>query len=552
MAALFAGALSSAAQRTSPHIDQQTGQFLLNGQPFLMVGGELGNSSSGTAAQADVILPRLAQMHLNTVLTPVLWEQIEPTEGNFDFSVIDHWIATAREQHLHLVLLWFGSWKNATSGYAPAWVKRDPQRFPRVLTADGQPTDILSPLGEQTMNADSHAFAALLHHLHETDATQQTVLMLQVENEVGVLGDSRDRSPRANALFSQAVPAELMHALSASPRALSPELARVFHPDGKNWQEVFGPQAGEAFMSYYYAKFISAVAAAGKREYDLPMYANAQLPAPQERAGEYPSGAPHPAMLPIYQAVASAQAAPSLDCFSPDIYWPNFAYWVERYAERERPVFIPEARLEPAPYNALYAFGAARAFGFSSFAVDSLTPSDDPAKQPALQQLYTQLDSLADLLPAAQQQNRTAGLVLYADSARPMQTVALGGYLFHATLSRTWPARALATENGTILIVQLAPDDFLVLGSGLTITLATDPDVRTGTAGILSVDEVTRSDGRLKVLRHLNGDQTNQGRDVALDPKQFELLHVRLYTIRMALRISSVEEPGRLAFADCR
>jgi beta-galactosidase GanA len=519
-------AASQLHAQTAPHIDQATGQFLLNGQPYVMLAGELGNSSSGTAAQADTILPRLAQLHLNTVLTPVPWEQIEPTENHFDFSILDHWIATARTQNLHLVLLWFGSWKNATSGYAPAWVKQDAHRFPRVETADGQPTDILSPLGRQTVDADSHAFAALMHHLHETDATQQTVLMVQVENETGTLGDSRDRSPAANHLFTQPVPPELLNHLTTHRLELSPELAAAFHPNGATWQQVFGAQAGEAFMAYHYARFINAVAAAGKQQYDLPMYVNAQLPAPQERAGEYPSGGPHPAMLPLYRAAASA-----IDIFAPDIYWPNFEYWLNRYAATEHPVFIPEARLDTAPYNALYAFGATHAFGFSPFSIDTVSPSAEPEKAPPIQQLYTQLDSLADLLPAAQQQNRTAAIVLHASSPRPTQTVALGGYLFHATLARTWPARTLAEDDGAMLILELAPNDFLILGSGLTVTATADPDTQPGNAGILSVDEVSRSNGALHILEHLNGDQTNQNRDLSMDAKRTKLFHVQLYTI---------------------
>jgi beta-galactosidase GanA len=200
----FVASLSIMSGQSLPAIRSQGGvqQLIVQGRPFLVLGGELGNSSAGTAAQADAILPKLARMHFNTVLMPVAWNQIEPKEGSFDFSIPDHWIDVARQQHLHLVFLWFGSWKNAFSEYAPEWVLSDTRRFPRAISAEGLPLEILSPLGEETARSDSRAFAALMRHLREGDTEQQTVLMVQIENEVGYLGvGGRDHSDAANRLF---------------------------------------------------------------------------------------------------------------------------------------------------------------------------------------------------------------------------------------------------------------------------------------------------------------------------------------------------------------
>jgi hypothetical protein len=296
-------------------------------------------------------------------------------------------------------------------------------------------------------------------------------LWCRLKNEVGYLGPGRDRSAEANRIFAGHVPPALIRALSAKRLQLSPELRSHFNDHGQTWSEVFEDAADEVFMAWQYASYIDAVVHAGKTEYALPMYVNAQLPAPQERAGEYPSGGPHPYYFEVWRAVA-----PSIDFYSPDIYWPNFEYWLQRYQIPGNPVFVPEARLESAPYNALYAYGQARAFGFSPFAINSLTPPpkvDDP--RPAMVEGYELLDSIHDLLPPAQSAGLTRGLVLHTTTPRPTQTIALGGYLFEAALSRSWPARTIIAEDGAMLILQSSPGEFYVLGMGLTVSFFRDP-----------------------------------------------------------------------------
>jgi len=502
------------------------GQLIVEGKPYLILGGELGNSSAGTAAQADEILPRLAEMHINTVLMPVAWEQLEPVEGSFDFSILDHWIDTARQQHLHLVLLWFGSWKNAFSSYAPAWVKQNTKRFPRAISAEGVDLEILSTLGTETLRLDARAFSALMKHVRDKDAEQQTVLMVQVENEVGYLGHGRDRSAAANRAFESAVPSILMEELKKRRESLSSELATHFQSQGKTWREVFGDAADEVFMAWNYARYIQTIAEAGKHEYPLPLFANCQLPAPSERAGEYPSGGPHPYYLDVYRVTA-----PALDFYSPDIYWPDFEYWIKRYELPGNPVFVPEARLESAPFNALYAFGAARAIGFSPFGVDSQRGSADVVSpHPILAQTYAALDALKDILIPAQASDSTRALVLHAKSPRPTETVAIGGYLMQATLSRSFPDKTLLAEDGAMLIMQSAPGEFYITGSGLTVTFSRDPDSDDRISGIASIEEVSHVHDKWIALRRLNGDQSNQGRQLSMAPNQVHIYHVVLYT----------------------
>ena len=529
----FATILASAASIPTIKKTEGGGYLFVDGKPYLILGGELGNSSAGTSAQADTILPRLAKLHLNTVLMPVAWEQIEPIEGEFDFSILDHWIDVAREQNLHLVLLWFGSWKNSVSSYAPVWVKKDTRRFPRAMSADGTELEILSTLSSETLEADKKAFSKLMTHIREKDADRQTVLMVQVENEVGYLGRGRDRSPVANRLFREDIPAALLNSLKNNQCFLSPELASHFRPGGKTWSEVFGEAADEVFMAWNYANYIQAIAAEGKRAYALPMYVNAQLPAPFERAGEYPSGGPHPYYLAVYRA-----AAPALDFFSPDIYWPNFEYWAQRYRFQWNPLFVPEARLESAPFNALYAYGEVKAFGFSPFGIDNVgAKSDQSDNELAISETYQALEGLSDILVPAQLADKTRGLVLHSDSPRPSQTVALGGYLFEAALLRSWPAKTRLVDDGAMLIVQVSANEFFITGRGLTVSFFRDPDLDDRIAGIGSIEEISRVDGQWVTQRRLNGDQSGQGRALSMAANQMHTYRVTLYSTERVQQI---------------
>ncbi|MBV9267630.1 MAG: DUF5597 domain-containing protein [Acidobacteriaceae bacterium] len=323
------------------------------------------------------------------------------------------------------------------------------------------------------------------------------------------------------------MPTGLKRALEQRRTRMSPELAAHFNPAGRTWKEMFGEAADEVFMAWHYALFVNQVAEQGKKEYAVPMYLNAQLPAPLERAGEYPSGGPHPYYQDVYRV-----GAPAIDFYSPDIYWPNFEYWVQRYEEADNPIFIPEARIDASPYNAFYAYGEARAFGFSPFAVESVGQSEAPSHRPqsgGLAEVYRVLDQLSEEILDAQQKNHIRGLVLHASSPRPSQTVSLGGYLFQAGLSRSWPARNLLTADGATMILEMKPNEFYVVGSGLTVDVSRDPDTDDQVGGIASVEQISKVAGRWVVDRELTGDQTNQGRQLLMAAHELHVYRVKLY-----------------------
>lgn len=506
-------------------------QLVVDGKPFLILGGELGNSSSSSLEYMRPIWPKLVSLNLNTVLVPVYWELIEPTEGRFDFSLVDGLIQEARGHQLRLVPLWFASWKNSMSCYAPAWVKTNEQRFPRAEDKAGNGMEILSPFSQENLDADARAFAAFMRHLREVDSHDHTVIMVQVENEIGMIPDSRDRSVIANQLFNQAVPSALMNYLEQHRDTLIPELraawAQTKFKTRGTWEEVFGPGVGtdEIFMAWHFARYTGRVAEAGKAEYPLPMFVNAALIRPGHGPGQYPSAGPLPHLMDIWRA-----GAPQIDFLAPDIYFQNFAEWCRKYHQSGNPLFIPEAILGPSSaVNALYAVGQHDAMGFSPFSIESVA---EPTRS-LLASSYDLLAQLAPVILARQGKNEMAAFLPEGPEQRAPQQARLGGYTLNVTYERPSPS---ATQGAQIfeavsggLAMAVGPDEFIFAGIGLTVTFEADT---LPLVGILSVQEGKYVNGQWQTGRWLNGDQTHQGRHLRLPPGKFDLQRIKLYRYR--------------------
>ena len=526
---LLTQSIAIAQQSRTPFLRKQgtATQLIVDGKPFLVLAGELGNSSSSNVEYMRPIWPKLAAMNLNTVLIPVYWELLEPTEGRFDFSLIDGLIQDARKYNLRLVPLWFASWKNSMSSYAPSWVKTNQKRFPRSQERTENGMEILSPFSKENVETDARAFAAFMRHLRETDANDHTVIMIQVENEIGMIPDSRDRSAIANELFAQSVPAELMNYLQQQKEELVPELRAVWQANGfktrGTWEEIFGkgPGTDELFMAWYFARYANRVADAGKAEYSLPMFVNAALIRPGHMPGQYPSAGPLPHLMDIWRA-----GAPKIDFLSPDIYFQNFAEWVRRFDRSDNPIFIPEAMPGPIDsVNGMYAIGQHNAIGFSPFSIDSL---DEQTAEP-LTASYDLLKQLSPLILEHQGRGAIAGLLPEGPEQRAPQQLRLGDYILNITFDRPSPQNSNLLSGG--LVMATGPDEYLFAGTGLTITFETgkpgDPIV-----GLLSVDEGKYVNGQWIQGRRLNGDQTHQGRHVRLPPGRFGIQRVKLYRYR--------------------
>jgi len=523
--------LGAYAQRSGiPHLEKHGAatQLVVDGKPFLILGAELLNSSSSSLDYMRPIWPRLASIPLNTVLTPLSWELIEPREGQFDFTLPNGLIRDARRNNLRLVFLWLASWKNGMSSYAPLWVKQNTRRFPRVIEKDGAPVEILSTFGKESMQADARAFAALMRNIREVDGEVHTVLMMQVENEVGVLGDSRDRSPAANEAFDVPVPKELMSYIQQHRDTLLPEFRRVWEAGGSKdsgtWEEVFGPgpQTDEIFMAWNYARYVQYVTAAGKAEYPLPMYVNTWLAGPQSSLGQFPSGGPLPEVMDVWKAAGTA-----LDIFAPDIYAPNFAEWCDRYNRAGNPLFIPETRGgATGQANIFYAIGERETIGFSPFAIDSFVDTDRPAltdPNGELGKSYEALLQLAPIILQVEGKGKMAGFLL--DRDHPQTTLELNGYRLDVSLDEIFGTQA---QTGFGLVIATGPEEFLGAGSGFRISFQLK-DGGPVHVGIGSVDEGTFSEGAWIPGRRLNGDENDQGKGWRFAPKRIHIEKVVLY-----------------------
>jgi hypothetical protein len=346
---------------------------------------------------------------------------------------------------------------------------------------------------------------------------------------------ARDHSAEADRAFASAVPAELMGYLAAHREELAPELRAIWRDaggkPGGTWSEVFGagPAGEELFMAWHFARYAERVSAAGKREYPLPMFVNAALIRPGHQPGQYPSGGPLPHLIDIWRA-----AAPSIDLLAPDIYFRDFAGWARRYARSGNPLFVPEARPSPeASVNALYAFGALDAIGFSPFGIESIG-------EPAARHLGASCDLVAQLEPlilTLQGRGMTAGLLSAGPEQRQPQQVRLGGFVLAATFERGMrpsPAGGVSTGDAAGppppsggIVLATAPDEFIIAGTGVTVTFAST--VAGKRAGILSAEEGRLVAGRWENVRWLGGDQTHQVRHVRLEPGRFSMQRVRLY-----------------------
>lgn len=517
---------ASTASSSMPRLVEKDGRYALmvDGTPYLMLGGQINNSSAWPG-----LLPKVweaaANLHVNTIEAPIYWEQLEPQPDHFDYSMVDMLVHQAREHHVHLVLLWFATWKNGSQHYSPEWVKLDMARFPREISPKGEAMDILSPHSDNNLHADIHAFTALMRHLKMIDGAEHTVLLIQVENEPGTYGTNRDYSPAAQQLFNGPAPAALVTAMHKSPGT---------------WQQVFGADADESFAAWSISHYIDQVAAAGKAEYPLPMYVNVALRDPDDphaRAGaNYPSGGGSYNMLDVWKATAH-----NVDIVAPDIYLSGDAKYRKLLALYGRPdnaLFVPETANGPNAARYFFSVLGAGGIGFSPFGIDRTRPFIpptapvtvpgvpvgfvDPTVPPPVNPLAAEYELFAPMVREIARLNFDGKLqTAVEEKGTPVETLDFGHW--HARVSYGlnpfgWsnnPAPGNAEPIGRVLVAQLGPNEYLVTGFHARIDFETAGRHRE----FLRVEEGHYEDGKWQFLRIYNGDQTDYGLNFTDEPR---------------------------------
>lgn len=550
-----------------PHLEKKGSDTLLmvHDRPYVMLAGEVHNSNSSTDALVRESWEKAGALGMNTLLMPVAWEMIEPTEGEFHFAIVESMLNRAREAGGKLVLLWFGAWKNAECMYAPPWVKTDPARFHRAEVVQGErksmigkgqmkrPYTTLSAFCGETLRADAKAFAALMRYLEQHDGEENTVLAVQVENETGLLGAAREHGGAADEAFRAPVPQDFVQYMRQHSASMDSDVRRAVEAGASSgsWEEVFGGCAEEIFQAYFTASFVNRVAEAGKHEYPLPMVANCWLRKPGEEPGDYPSGGPVSRMHEVWSF-----SAPEIDILCPDIYVPDFMQVCEASMKNGNPLFIPECATHSyAGPRMVYAVGHYHALCYSPFGFEEMgepfnamqsilfgADVTDPAlktPQPVeeyrscalalgqLMPLITERYGTGDVQAACAEAAEAAGAQA-AFGAASGSAPANGMKMPMLTLGKTgilpmFSLPLLEAKNGVVLSVRTGEDEgYLLAAHALLVLQSLDPSAPN--IDILDMEEGHFEDGTWIVDRRRNGDEA-----AFLKIEEPTILHVRTF-----------------------
>lgn len=493
------------AQNSIPHLQKNGNvtQLMVNDQPFLMIAGEVHNSSASTIEYMEPLFPKLKKMNLNSVFVTLAWEQFEPKEGVYDYTLVDAIIDNAKKNNLKVSLLWFASWKNGESSYAPLWVKKDTKRFLRVKTKEGKDIETLSPFCEATKIADAKAFTQLMKHIKEYDK-DQTVILMQPQNEVGMFQDI-DYNKVALEVYEKEVPKALMTYLKKNKKHLKPYVSDAWSQSNfktkGTWKEIFGdtPEAKTFFTTWQYATYINFVAKSGREQYNLPMMVNAWIVQdPNQLPGEYPNGGPVSRVMDVWKA-----AAPDIDIQSPDIYLPNFKEIVAMYHRDDNPLLVPESKAEVG--RAFYAFGEHDAICFSPFGIE------DAADNFVFTKSYELLNEVQHLIKK------------YQGTGKMHAVLREQGDTYKDFYMGDWKVKVMydkPNEPSFGIIIQTDANEFMVIGMNMNLFFESELKNTIGYIG--QVFEGRFEGEKWVTTRMLNGDETYHNARLRVFGRTFE------------------------------
>jgi len=523
--------------------------FQVDGKPFFPLGGQTHNSSGYSAAEMTRAWDALAAFDANLIEVPVYWEQVEPEEGRYVWDSVDALLQGCRQRGLRLVILWFATWKNGMMRYCPEWVKLDTERFRRVITPVGYPIGVLSSHCAATRDADARAFSALMAHLHAVDGDEGTVIAVQIENEPGILGSDRDYGPEAQAVYDAPVPAEIVDRMRAAPEsAVHAAWQREGAPEAGSWGELYGRDGGDFLTAWSIARYVDAIAVAGRAEHNVPLYTNVWLG--EQRGGiagiGYPAGGAVGKTLDIW-----LWSAPHLDLIAPDIYTGDHDGYRKTCAIYGRPdnaLFIPESgRGISNALNIWYALADHDAVGYALFGIEGMLDADGQVK-PESQAAAASFRCAAAAIPLLLEYQGTdrihaivqqefmseayielgdwVALIQFADGPE-------GGY------RRDHRHGRCTDDRGRGLLVQSGPNEFYLVGAGWNAVFRHVACAAATFSGwqaadhrasrlfdYLSIEEGHfDDDGQWVTTRRRNGDETSGGAWVS---PEIGLVRVRL------------------------
>lgn len=469
-------------------------QFSVAGRPFPVVGGTVADSTASDPGLLErAVWPAARKLGVNTVFAPVTWQLLEPREGEFDFSVPDALFEGARRNGLKLVVIWYGAWKEGSSCYAPDWVKLDWDRFPLARPLLGRLTELLSPCAPAILEAEKIAYAALLGRLRALEDAaggEPTVLMIQIEGGIGMVGGSRDSSGDSDARWNADVPDALVSGLAGRAGHLHPEIVKALGRTG-SWSKVFGPNADGAFMAWQFATHVETLARAGAEKLPVPCFVSAWNV--RGRAGEKPGGAPDGEMADVWDVAAPSvfRALPAPDAKGVPFLHPSLG-------EGAMPVLFPRIPASPDyPAKALHFFGSVLAGGVSSTNLGE--ESYDAGTFRLVAQANLALRGLFRRLGPFRSEESVRS---YVQGSAQQQNVSLGDFAFVISWMR--PLGRGAAPGG-VLIVRDSSGAYWAVGEGARLSPRHD---RAGyVTGILRQEEFFGTADGLVRGRVLNGDE---------------------------------------------